>query len=117
MSKKNEKQLYDIERLKKKDICLIFGVTEKTVYTWVQIGCPRNEDDSFMLKDVVAWQIKRIEEAKEMLRNEDGNEKNILEIMYDCGFYSKSVFNTAFKKFTGTTPSEYKKSHLGSSHR
>jgi ligand-binding sensor domain-containing protein/AraC-like DNA-binding protein len=59
----------------------------------------------------------RIEEAKGMLQKTDGNERNILEIMYDCGFYSKSVFNTAFKKFSGTTPSEYKKTHLNSSHQ
>ena len=50
----------------------------------------------------------RIQEAKEMLLSKDGYQKNILEIMYDTGFYSKSVFNTAFKKFTGMTPSEFK---------
>jgi len=50
----------------------------------------------------------RIQEAQEMLRNNANDGKNILEIMYDCGFYSKSVFNTAFKKFSGMTPSEFK---------
>jgi AraC-like DNA-binding protein len=44
-----------------------------------------------------------------MLISSDGDKKNILEIMYDTGFYSKSVFNTAFKKFTGMTPSEFKR--------
>ncbi|UCF65261.1 MAG: helix-turn-helix domain-containing protein [bacterium] len=51
----------------------------------------------------------RIQEAQELLRNNEGGGKNILEIMYDCGFFSKSVFNTAFKKFSGMTPSEYKR--------
>lgn len=32
----------------------------------------------------------------------------ILQVMYDSGFNSKSVFNTAFKKTTGMTPSAYR---------
>lgn len=32
----------------------------------------------------------------------------ILQVMYDSGFNSKSVFNTAFKKATGMTPSAYR---------
>jgi AraC-like DNA-binding protein len=54
----------------------------------------------------------RIEEAKMKLKEEDEKSKTILEIMYDAGFYSKSVFNTAFKKFTGMTPSEYRRMHV-----
>ena len=54
----------------------------------------------------------RIGEAKRLLSGIDSKKKTVLEIIYESGFYSKSVFNTAFKKFTGQTPSEYKKSHL-----
>ena len=52
----------------------------------------------------------RINEVRKRLGDERYNGKTILEIMYETGFYSKSVFNTAFKKFTGMTPSAYKKS-------
>jgi ligand-binding sensor domain-containing protein/AraC-like DNA-binding protein len=51
----------------------------------------------------------RIEEVKLRLVDPEYKNKTVLEVMYETGFYSKSVFNTAFKKFTGMTPSEYRK--------
>jgi ligand-binding sensor domain-containing protein/AraC-like DNA-binding protein len=51
----------------------------------------------------------RIEEARRMLADPEHAEKTILDIAYDTGFYSKSVFNTAFKKLTGMTPSQWRK--------
>jgi ligand-binding sensor domain-containing protein/AraC-like DNA-binding protein len=51
----------------------------------------------------------RVEEVKTRFSDPDYMNKTVLEIMYETGFYSKSVFNTAFKKFTGVTPSEYRK--------
>lgn len=51
----------------------------------------------------------RIEAAKKCLADPAQARKTVLEIAYDTGFYSKSVFNTAFKKFTGCTPSQYRK--------
>jgi AraC-like DNA-binding protein len=54
----------------------------------------------------------RIEEAKRKLADPEERESSILDILLSAGFYSKSVFNAAFKKFEGTTPSEYRKKHL-----
>ena len=51
----------------------------------------------------------RIAEAQKMLSDLQNKDMNILDIVYETGFYSKSVFNTAFKKFMGKTPSEYRK--------
>ncbi|MDI9872077.1 helix-turn-helix domain-containing protein [Flectobacillus roseus] len=51
----------------------------------------------------------RIEEIKRRLNDDQYAHLSILGIAMDCGFNSKSSFNTAFKKFTGMTPSEYKK--------
>lgn len=52
----------------------------------------------------------RVEEAKKLLSSSD-EKQSVLQIMYETGFYSKSVFNTAFKKFTGMTPTEYRKKY------
>jgi AraC-like DNA-binding protein/streptogramin lyase len=51
----------------------------------------------------------RIEEAKRRLTDPAFDDKNILEIMLATGFYSKSTFNTAFRKFTGSSPSDFRK--------
>lgn len=42
-----------------------------------------------------------------------GDARTILDIAYDCGFTSKSTFNTAFKRLVGQTPSEYRRRHAG----
>jgi AraC-like DNA-binding protein len=53
----------------------------------------------------------RIEEAKRLLTNPVDKKITVLEVLYEVGFNSKSSFNTLFKKYTGLTPSEFKKQH------
>ena len=53
----------------------------------------------------------RIEEAKIRLADPAEKDRNIQDIMLDVGFYSKSTFNTAFRKFTGMSPSTFRKKH------
>ena len=51
----------------------------------------------------------RIEEAKKLLNAPEMNHLNLVGIAFEVGFNSKTVFNTTFKKVTGTTPSQFKK--------
>lgn len=51
----------------------------------------------------------RIEKAMELLTDPERKEYTVLEILYEVGFNSKSSFNTAFKKYTGLTPTEYRR--------
>lgn len=51
----------------------------------------------------------RIEEVMKRITDDSYSQFTILGIAYDCGFNSKSVFNSAFKKITKMTPTEYKK--------
>ena len=52
----------------------------------------------------------RINEAMKILKDPTKNELTVLEILYEVGCNSKSSFNTAFKKHTGVTPTEFRKS-------
>jgi ligand-binding sensor domain-containing protein/AraC-like DNA-binding protein len=51
----------------------------------------------------------RIEEAKKILADSKGAEKKNTAVAFDIGFNSMTAFYKAFKKFTGMTPSQYKK--------
>lgn len=50
----------------------------------------------------------RIESAKQALAVT--SDKTMIEIALDVGFNSKSTFNTAFRRYTGMTPTEYRES-------
>lgn len=52
----------------------------------------------------------RINQAKGLLR--DQPQLTVLEVLYEVGFNSKSSFYTAFKKETGVTPTDYRKSSV-----
>lgn len=75
-----------------------------------RLGVPGRELSSYIntrlgcnFSDYIAgW---RIAEAKEMLYAEG---LPVTEVIYACGFNSKSVFNTHFKKQTGMTPSQWR---------
>jgi AraC-like DNA-binding protein len=54
----------------------------------------------------------RVEEAKKLLTIAENEKFSILGIAQSVGFVSKSAFNVAFKRVTGLTPSEYKKSAI-----
>jgi AraC-like DNA-binding protein len=51
----------------------------------------------------------RIQEVQQILKESRDDKMTVLEAMYEAGFNSKSSFNTAFKKETGQTPTEFRK--------
>ena len=52
----------------------------------------------------------RVDEVKRSLGEERYKHYSLLGVAYECGFNSKSSFNSIFKKKTGLTPSEFQKS-------
>ena len=96
-----EDRLFLDPELKSTDLAGELGISVKTLSQVVNQGFDRNFFDfvnSF-----------RCEEVKRILRGPD-RQITILEAMFASGFNSKSSFNKEFKKLTGQTPSEYKKS-------
>jgi AraC-like DNA-binding protein len=51
----------------------------------------------------------RVEEAKELMANTKFKHYSLLAIGQEAGFNSKTTFNTAFKRHTGATPSQFRK--------
>lgn len=51
----------------------------------------------------------RIKKAMHILGDTTKYHLTVLEILYEVDFNSKSSFNTAFKKHTGTTPTQFRK--------
>lgn len=51
----------------------------------------------------------RLKAVIRKFENPDYSHYTIIAIAYDCGFNSKSTFNSIFKQYTGQTPSDYKK--------
>ena len=54
----------------------------------------------------------RVEEAIQLLQDNQYKNQNISAIAFEAGFNSISSFNTAFKKHTDTTPAQYRKSQM-----
>lgn len=52
----------------------------------------------------------RIQKAMAILKDPSKTELNIQEVLYQVGFNSKSSFNTAFKKYTNLTPTQFRNS-------
>ena len=50
----------------------------------------------------------RVEEAKRLLKNGNGDKLTLIGIAYDAGFNNKTSFNKFFKKYTGLTPREFR---------
>ncbi len=49
----------------------------------------------------------RVEEVKQKLENKEYENFTILALAYECGFNSKSSFNSTFKRFTDCTPKQF----------
>ena len=52
----------------------------------------------------------RVEEARQLLAETSRSDMHVIEVAYAVGFNNKASFNAAFKRATGMTPTEYRRS-------
>lgn len=55
----------------------------------------------------------RVEHARELLAEADGQSSAVLNIAFTVGFNSNSAFYAAFKKHVGQTPAQYRRAQAG----
>lgn len=54
----------------------------------------------------------RVQYAKQLLSGTPGDDRTVLDIALEAGFSSQSTFYAQFKKWTGITPSQYRKTQI-----
>ncbi|TGL09209.1 AraC family transcriptional regulator [Leptospira levettii] len=104
----NLKQLFEVDKIYRDESLNLRDLAEKMDLSSHQLSEFLNSE---MKKSFYQFTNSyRINEAKDRIQNEP--ERSLLAIAYDVGFGSKSTFNEAFKKETGTTPREYREKIL-----
>jgi AraC-like DNA-binding protein len=100
--------LLDVEKIFRNENLTLLSLAEKLNITPHQLSWIINDkmDQSFS----TLINRYRIEEVKKRLTDGTKNDSTILQMALDSGFSTKTAFNRAFKKFTGLTPSQYRKS-------
>ncbi len=97
-----EKQLYKNRKLQLKDLSKEVATSENYVSEVLSKQLQTNYYD-FVNR-------YRVHEVKKLMNSEKHKDYKLMAIAMEAGFNSKTTFNAAFKKNTGQTPSEYKKS-------
>lgn len=100
----NSKQLFLDPELSLHEVSMAVGLSERVISQCIKQNTYMNFCDYINLK--------RIDYAKEILIATTKAERNVLEILYESGFNSKSVFNTQFKKHTGVSPTEFRENNF-----
>ncbi|MGV3664498.1 MAG: helix-turn-helix domain-containing protein [Leptospira bouyouniensis] len=106
--RENLKQLFEIQMIYRDETLSLRDLAEELNLSSHQLSEFLNSE---MKKSFYQFTNSyRINEAKDRIIKEP--ERSLLAIAYDVGFGSKSTFNEAFKKETGTTPREYREKIL-----
>jgi ligand-binding sensor domain-containing protein/AraC-like DNA-binding protein len=83
------------------------SLAEKMSIASYQLSQLLNEEMNRNFADFINWH--RVEEAKRILSTPRGARRKISSVAIDVGFNTMAAFYKVFKKYTGTTPTEYKK--------
>ncbi|WP_370086398.1 ABC transporter permease [Ekhidna sp.] len=96
------------ERFYRRDDASLTALAELLGVTNHHLSQVLNDSLKISFQDLIAR--FRVREACMLLRDESNDQVKIENIATQVGYNSKSAFNTAFKRRTGLTPSEYRES-------
>jgi AraC-like DNA-binding protein len=122
----SKKQLIDDDKLQESKIELSKLMTSKKLFLDPEISLVKLATEMVCTPHTLSYIINngynenffqfinryRIEEAKRMILDPKNNYLSLLGIGFEVGFNSKSAYNSTFKKVSGQTPSEFKKSNI-----
>jgi AraC-like DNA-binding protein len=98
--------LMEIEKLYRDETISLQSLSEKLSITPHQLSQIINNKLNKNFADFI--NTYRIEEVKKRLNDPKNANQKILSIAFDVGFNTRVAFNTAFKKYTRMTPTQYK---------
>ena len=101
--------LLDVEKIFKNENLTLVSLAEKLNITPHQLSWIINDKMNQSFSTLI--NRNRIEDVKKRLADGMKNEATILQMALDSGFSTKTAFNRSFKKFTGLTPSQYRKNN------
>ncbi len=99
-------EVMDVQKFYQRDDASLTRLAEELGATTHHLSQVLNESLKISFQDLLARY--RVREACRMLRQEQYEQVKIENIATMVGYNSKSAFNTAFKKRTGLTPSDYR---------
>lgn len=97
----------EIEKIYRDENISLQSLSKKVSITPHQLSRIINENLNKNFPDFI--NTHRVEEAKKILADPKQADRKILNIAFDVGFNTKVAFNTAFKKYTNMTPSQFRK--------
>ncbi|MCP5103610.1 MAG: helix-turn-helix domain-containing protein, partial [bacterium] len=104
---KKLRNLMEVEKDYRDEMISLDSLAEKLSIPSYQLSRILNEELKRSFTDFI--NSHRIEETMEILKGPDGKIPKITTLAHQVGFNSMTAFYKAFKKYTGMTPSQYKK--------
>jgi AraC-like DNA-binding protein len=101
--------LLDVEKIYRNENLSLLTLSEKLNITPHQLSWVINEKMNQSFSTLI--NRYRIEDVKKRLADGTKDDATILQMAFDSGFSTKTAFNRAFKKFTGLTPTQYRKNN------
>jgi AraC-like DNA-binding protein len=101
------KFLLDVEKIFRNENLTLVSLAENLNITPHQLSWIINDKMNQSFSTLI--NRYRVEDVKKRLADGKNNNSTIMQMALDSGFSTKTAFNRSFKKFTGLTPSQYRK--------